>query len=240
MGNPLLKRHTGAAIFMHWFNALCWLFLLATGLGLVANDSLSPLGSWWPSAMVALFGKGEYLLVAHEACGVIWAAGFLLYAAASPRRHLFRFLREIFSISFSRDLLWLAKKGVLMTLGKAPLKKRGIDPELPEQGFYNVGQKLFAVPSLIGGILIAATGVIMMLSKVIIDDPAIVQWAILVHFITAGAVFAGLLIHIYMAAIVPEERPAFISMFTGTVPADFAKHHNGLWYRKLKREEEEA
>jgi len=47
-------------------------------------------------------------------------------------------------------------------------------------------------------------------------------------------VFAGLLIHIYMASIAAGERPAFISMFTGTVPEDYARHHHRLWYEKVK------
>jgi formate dehydrogenase subunit gamma len=50
----------------------------------------------------------------------------------------------------------------------------------------------------------------------------------------AGVVFAGLLIHIYMAAIAAGELPALISMFTGTVPEKYAEHHHKLWYERVK------
>ncbi len=134
-----------------------------------------------------------------------------------------------------------------MTLGTRALKKlgellekRGASPEItapriPDQGFYNAGQKLFAVPSVLGGVLIAVSGIIMALSNLYFTNTTIVRWAILIHFITVGLVFAGLLIHIYMAAIAAGERPAFISMFTGSVPEDYAKHHHRLWYEEVNK-----
>ncbi len=72
-----------------------------------------------------------------------------------------------------------------MTLGTPALKKfgeilekRGASPEIaasriPDQGFYNVGQKLFAVPSVLGGIVIAVSGIIMALSNVYFTNTAI-------------------------------------------------------------------
>ena len=63
----------------------------------------------------------------------------------------------------------------------------------------------------------------------------LVQWAILIHFVTVGLVFAGLLIHVFMASIAAGEQPAFISMFTGTVPEDYARHHHKLWLDEVKK-----
>jgi len=235
MGSVLIRRHTKAAIFMHWFNAVGWFFLLATGLGLINNQTLSPVGKWWPEFMHGLFNGGHHLLYAHVTCGVIWTVGFLVYILRNPE-NLIRFLIEMFTISPARDVSWLVKKGILMTLGRKVLEKLKIEPELPDQGFYNVGQKLFAIPSVIGGVIIVATGVIMILSKAIIIVPWLIQWSILLHFMAVGLIFAGLLIHIYMAAIAPDERPAFWSMFNGTVPVDYAKHHHALWYRSIKHD----
>jgi formate dehydrogenase subunit gamma len=117
-----------------------------------------------------------------------------------------------------------------MTMGDKELKKLGFEPIIPDQGFYNVGQKLFAIPALLGGFIITITGVIMMLSKQNLIDVIVVQWSILIHFVIAGLVFSGLLIHIYMAAIAKGERPALMSMFTGSVPEAYAKHHHKSWY----------
>jgi formate dehydrogenase subunit gamma len=215
---------------LHWFNAGCWLFLLATGFGLLQNEALPLTGGAWNRWMRTLFGSPEALLSIHILVGAIWASVCFIFGVVSFRNALLPFTKEVLSFSPARDVAWLVKKGVRMTLGSGVLRKRGIDPALPDQGFYNVGQKLFAIPSLFGGILIGITGIILALSNVWFTETAVVQWAILLHFVCVGLVFAGLLIHIYMAAIAPGERPAFISMFTGTVPEAYAKHHHRLWY----------
>jgi len=245
MNGKMIKRHTKLSIFLHWFNAASWLFLLATGIGLINNPDLQPVGMWWTNMMRGIFGSGENLLLVHVTWGGIWAGVFLLYGIFGIK-YVIAFLKEIFSYSPVRDFMWLVKKGVQMTLGTKALNKLGAtlenrgakpdiaEPKIPDQGFYNVGQKLFAVPSVLGGIIIAVTGIIMALSNVYFTNTAIVRWSILIHFVTVGLVFAGLLIHIYMASIAAGERPAFISMFTGSVPEDYAKHHHRLWYDEVK------
>jgi formate dehydrogenase subunit gamma len=236
MDSKMIKRHTKVTIFMHWFNAFCWFFLLATGLGLIKNEDLQLMGGWWPNLMRSIFGSGETLLLVHEICGLIWAGVFMVYLILGSRKYVVPFFRQIFSYSPSRDLLWLIKKNIQMTLGYKWLQRLGFTPDIPDQGFYNVGQKLFAVASVFGGIVIAATGLIMFLSNIFLNNTAMVQWAIVIHFIAVGVVTGGLLVHIYMAAISPDERPAFFSMFTGTVPEDYAEHHHKLWYDELRSE----
>ena len=247
MENKMIKRHTWSAIFIHWFNAASWIFLLGTGLGLIRNPVLQPLGMWWSDWMWALFGSGENLLLAHEIGGLIWAGVLLLYVIVGWRS-VYTFIREIFTFSPVRDLLWLIKKGISMTLGFGALRKlsgilesgglsrEAAEPRIPDQGFYNVGQKLFAIPAVLGGLLITFTGIIMWLSKVYVPPEltVLVRWTMLLHFVTVGLVFGGLLIHIYMASIAAGERPAFISMFTGKVPEDYARHHHRLWIEDLE------
>jgi formate dehydrogenase subunit gamma len=237
MADKPIHRHTRLSIFMHWFNALCWIFLLFTGLGLIRNDALQ-LFPAWPVWLRSVFGSGESLLLAHEICGVTWAGGFLIYGILLLRQEVIPFIREILTVELPRDILWLITKGIQMTLGYRALEKIaerfGFDPRIPDQGFYNVGQKLFAIPAILGGVVIAVTGVIMMLSQYGAAALHVVQWSIVIHFITVGLVFAGLLIHVFMAAIASGEQPALISMFTGTVPEDYAHHHHKLWLDNLK------
>jgi formate dehydrogenase subunit gamma len=236
-----IKRHTKLSIFMHWFNAACWLFLLATGIGLIRNADLQPVGGWWTDMMRNIFGGGANLLLAHEIVGILWASVFLIYTIAKIKE-VIPFLKEMATVDLQRDVLWLVNKGIQMTLGYKALYKLddilkgrfGYKPEIPDQGFYNVGQKMFAIPSILGGVVIVVTGVIMTVSNMVLADPVPVQWAILLHFLTVGFVFAGLLIHVYMASIAAGERPAFISMFTGKVPEDYAMHHHRLWYDEVR------
>jgi formate dehydrogenase subunit gamma len=240
MSSKLIKRHTKVTIFMHWFNAFCWFFLLATGLGLIKNEDLQLLAGRWSIFMRSLFGSGETLLLAHEICGLIWVSVFLVYVIFGSRKYVIPFLKQIFTYSVSTDSKWLIKKNIQMTLGYKWLKRLGFSPKIPDQGFYNVGQKLFAVASVLGGIVIAVTGLIMLLSDILLTNTTLVQWAIVIHFVAVLMVTGGLLVHIYMAAISPEERPAFFSMFTGTVPEDYAEHHHKLWYDEIKTAERKA
>lgn len=224
-------------MIMHWFNTVCWGVLLATGLGLVDNPALQPLGMWWVDFMHTVFGGGAQLLRVHIVWGAIWSIGFLLYGIVFFRSTTFVFVKEILTVSLKRDLLWLIKKPLSMTIGTKMMMRLGMTPEIPDQGFYNVGQKLFAIPALFGGMIIAATGWIMTFSKEDLTSVDTVQWSILIHFVTVGLVFAGLLIHIYMAAIAKGELPALISMFTGKVPADYAKHHHRFWFDEATSQE---
>lgn len=233
------KRHDKSDIFVHWFNAACWILLLLTGIGLIQNPDLDPFGSGYPAALRAMVGGGANLLAIHETLGLIWLAGLVLYVVINTKGAIF-FLSEVFPVSIGRDMTWMMKKMVLMTLGPKALKMMGMDPELPDQGYYNMGQKAFAQASVIGGIVIVVTGLIMYFSDRSFGAEAMgmISWAVTLHFIAVGLVFAGLLVHIYMAAISPDERPGFLSMFSGHVPDDYAKHHHRLWWNKIKTEGE--
>jgi formate dehydrogenase subunit gamma len=161
-----------------------------------------------------------------------WAGAFLLYALFKPL-DTWAFLKEVFSVSPGRDLLWLVKMNLKMTMGPASLGRFGLTPDMPPQGFYNFGQKLFAQASVLGGIVIAVTGAIMFLSTIVMDTVDPVAWSRTIHYLTVGLVFAGLLVHVYMAAISREERPAFWSMFTGKVSEHCARHHHPLWHAEV-------
>lgn len=236
MSTKAIERHTKPAILLHWFNAVCWFFLLATGIGLIDNPELQPVSMTWVKWMHGLFGGGDRLLWVHSICGITWASVCSILGLIFFRSTTFPFIKEIFSFSFKDDLLWLVKKGIQMILGWKVLERLGFEAKLPDQGFYNAGQKLFAIPAVLGGALIFVTGLLMFVSKMISGYFVWVQWSILIHFLTVGLVFAGLLIHIFMAAIARGEFPAFVSMLTGTVPAHYAEHHHKLWYQTLKNQ----
>ena len=83
MEQGMITRHSKFAIFMHWFNAVCWLFLLVTGLGLIDNAALSPVSTAWSPMMKELFNGGGNLLAAHITIGVAWSVMFLISSGNS-------------------------------------------------------------------------------------------------------------------------------------------------------------
>ena len=57
-----------------------------------------------------------------------------------------------------------------------------------------------------------------------------------IHWVSVFAIVAGLIIHVYMGAVFPEEKEAFFSMFSGKVSAWYARAHHEKWYNeKLKK-----
>jgi formate dehydrogenase subunit gamma len=102
---------------------------------------------------------------------------------------------------------------------------------LPPQGAYNAGQKLYAVMVYAMVPLIMITGVIMTFH---LFGTSLVQWSMVLHFLAAGMVVSGLMIHVYMGAVFPEERPAFYSMITGAVNELYAFRHHHKWWREVR------
>ncbi|MFO8031648.1 MAG: cytochrome b/b6 domain-containing protein [Desulfohalobiaceae bacterium] len=234
MSKNMILRHDNGAIAMHWFNALCWIFLTLTGLGLIQNQEINPLGAWYPELLRSIFGSGEALWNVHVYTGLFWALACLVYILLRLR-HSLGFVKEVFSLDPVQDTIWMLKKNIQLTLGNGFLRRLGFSTEIPPQGFYNAGQKLFAQLAVLAGLILLVTGIMMVLSTIILDNSTPVAWARTIHYLFAGLAVAGLIIHVYMAAISREERPALKSMLSGYVPEEYARHHHELWYQDLSQ-----
>ena len=79
MTEKMIKRHTGLSIFIHWFNATCWFVLLLTGVGLISNSDLNPIGAWWPELTRNLLGGASTLLQIHIVFGSAWVVVFTIF-----------------------------------------------------------------------------------------------------------------------------------------------------------------
>ena len=225
----MLRRHSRSALFIHWFNAVCWLFLLFSGLGLLANPLMQPVGAWWSSLWRGLFGGEFRLLNAHVIVGSVWVAVYAVYVPLRSRREVVPFLREVFHLTFPSDLIWCLRKGMRLTVGEKVMRRLGLDPTLPPQGFYNAGQKMAAIAAVVCSVTLAVTGCGMACLAGRPDMAEMLRWCLVLHFCAAALMMMVLPIHIYMAAFAPGEGPALRSMFTGFVPEDFARRHNPLW-----------
>lgn len=230
--DTLVLRHSLSDRLIHWTNATLWFLLLATGIALVDHPQMAILGQSYPAFIRSLVGGGANLLTIHIVLGCVWLTALGLYIVINPKGTLF-FLRSIFTPA-KGDIVWLIRKGAQMTLGKDIVKRLGMPLELAPQGYYNAGQRILAVAIVFAGIAIALSGILMALSSSIgaAQFPTLVawvNWAIFIHHFSVWLSVAGLFVHIYMAGISKEERPALLSMFTGTVPMEYVNHHHPLW-----------
>ena len=228
-----IPRHSISDRLIHWGNSVLWFLLLLSGVALIDNAAVAPFTQGYSAFVRSIVGGGARLLVIHISLGVLWVASLAIYLLVNWRGGVF-FLRAIFSPG-KGDLVWLFRKGMQMTLGKAVASRLGINPELPPQGYYNAGQKGIAVMIVLCCMAIAGTGLFMAFATAMSAPWLVVllPWALLVHHAGVFLVLAGLIIHIYMAAFSLEERPGLRSMVSGTVPEEYARHHHPLWLEQF-------
>lgn len=226
MDQRQIKKHHVAIVLLHWFNAFVWLMELATGAAIIVAPAYRFMPLWYVRMIEDLFGTRANLLRFHIAVGLVWIIVFAVYAAFGWRHYLHaEVLRK--EIALDRDDLDWLRTRTLMLLGRAK-------HHLPPQGPYNAGQKLYALMIYTMVPVIMCTGAIMTFH---LFSATLVAWAMLVHFVAVGTVVSGLLIHVYMGAVFPEERPAFYSMITGMVNELYAYRHHFKWWREVKLEE---
>ncbi len=216
-----LPRHRAGMRVLHWFNLLSWILLLATGTALMSAERFVIVNKAYVDWMAGLFGGAAGLLRFHVLWGLLWALVvvpvFLVYKKGGTEA-----LREVRITG--DDLRWLLRK---------PRAMLGIHGEpLPPQDKYNAGQKLFALFVLVGTALIILTGLIMAFH---LGSTTLVAACIFVHKLLVAMVLVGLSVHVIMAAIMREERPALWSMFTGRVSRPFAESHNAKWVQEYDK-----
>ena len=218
-----VKKHDVAIMLLHWFNAFVWLMELTTGAALLTSPALRIAPLWFVHMVQGFFGSRAGMLQFHIAVGITWMVVFAAYATFGFRTYVRKeVLRREISLDHD-DLRWLAIRCLR-------LLKRTAEP-LPPQGIYNAGQKLFAIVVYAMVPVIMVTGLIMTFPLL---GAALVGWAAVVHFAAVGAVLSGLMIHAYMAAVFPEEKPAFFSMITGNVNELYAFHHHFKWWKEIR------
>ncbi len=228
MSQRLIKKHHVAIILLHWFNATVWLLELATGAALISSPYFRFAPDWYREILTSMFGSRANLLRFHIALGVTWTTVFLVYGIFGFRTYLEMEVLQR-EVGLDRDDWRWLKIRLLHLL------KRSSEP-LPPQGIYNAGQKLFAAMVYCMIPVIMLTGMIMAFHWF---GAGAVQWAIVAHFVAVGMVVSGLIIHVYMGAVFPEEKPAFFSMITGMVSELYAYRHHFKWWKEVKMQERE-
>ena len=228
MAQRQIKKHVVAVVLLHWFNAVVWFLELATGSAIVVSPQLRFMPPWYLRMMEQAFGSRANLLRFHLAVGSVWILVCAVYGMFGWKHYLHaEVLRK--EVALDRDdIQWLIQRTrKMLKPHKAPL---------PPQGAYNAGQKLYALLVYTMLPLVMLSGIVMMFH---LFGAIAVQWAMVLHFVAVGMVVSGLMIHVYMGAVFPEERPAFYSMITGMVSELYAYRHHFKWWAEVKREEVE-
>ncbi len=251
MRQRYMKKHDVAVMLLHWFNAVSWFFLLLTGAGLLISPHYKVMPKFFLEITAGLFSGRATMLEFHIWLGVTWILVITTNTIFGYRRYVRKMrlrdirldvpdwerrLKAIQCAFFANeelcldrdDLRWL-KIRLLGILGKT-------DEPLPPQGSFNAGQKLFGLLVALMTPLIMLTGLIMAFHLI---STFFVAWSVPLHFMAVGLIVSGLMIHVYMGAVFPEEKPAFFSMVTGRVNELFVyQHHFKFWKERILQQYE--
>jgi formate dehydrogenase subunit gamma len=221
------KKHNLANILTHWFNVAMWFLLLPTGMAIISSPRLGLTPDWWQEAFRNIFGGTANLIRFHYTLGLVWTFVLAFNILLGFRRYFVPFAAHRMLLDWD-DIEWLKTK---------PLQMLGFfkDKELPPQDAYNAGQKLYMYVVILGTVGIMTSGIVMTFNRIF--PPFLKQVAQPLHWVSVFSIVAGLIIHVYMGAVFPEEKEAFFSMFSGKVSAWYARAHHTKWYWEKVEEE---
>ena len=184
----------------HWMVASSFIVLMLSGLNLTFGRAvvLPLLG---PESFAALAGWGK---LAHNFLSFPFTLGVVVMLLLWAKDN----------IPNAADMAWLKAGGGLLKAGHPPA------------GRFNAGQKGVFWITVLGGLLVALTGYILVFPFFVTDLPG-QQLAHMVHGVLAMLMIAAILAHIYIGSVGMEG--AFDAMGSGEVDVNWAKEHHSLW-----------
>ena len=203
-----IRRFSAWDRTMHWTVAISWAILAISGLVLLFGKYVVlPLFGYTLFSWLAVLSKNL-----HNFIGPV----FLLAAALMFFTYLGR------NIPAMHDITWLLKGGGMLSGKHVP------------SGFFNAGEKIvFWVGLFLFTIIVGASGLVLLFPN--LDQGRLVmQYANIVHAITAVLYMAMMCGHIYLGTVGLEG--AYQNMrHDGLVDETWAKEHHEYWYNDVMK-----
>lgn len=207
-----ISRFTKVIRIAHWTNALSVIMLYITALPLY-TDSFDWVGS--------LFGGANNAIFVHKIFAVIFILPTLFVLMVDPKSFL-HWTKQIFSWK-SHDFKFLKE---------FPKEFFGKKADMPKQDFFNAGQKINSLLTILVAVLMVVTGAVIWLFAPYLPK-AFVLWMFPLHSLGAGLMIAVAIGHIYLSVGHPSSRPSIKGMTEGAVDVEYAKEHHGRWYDEV-------
>ena len=201
-----ILRFTAWDRTIHWTVAISWVILAISGLVLLFGKYVVlPLFGYTLFSWLAILSKNL-----HNFVGPVFMVAIVLMFFTYVGRNLPRLY----------DLTWLAKGGGMLTGKHVP------------SGFFNAGEKIvFWLGLTVFGIVISASGLVLLFPN-LDQGRMVMQYANIIHAVTAVLFIAMICGHIYLGTVGLEG--AYENMRNdGLVDETWAKEHHEYWYNEV-------
>jgi formate dehydrogenase subunit gamma len=191
---------------IHWTVALTWVTLAVSGIILLFGKYIVlPLFGYTLFSVFAIVSKNL-----HNFVGPV----FLIAAALMFFTYLGR------NIPCAHDIGWLMKGGGMLTGEHVP------------SGFFNAGEKIvFWLGLFLFSIIVSASGLVLLFPN-LDQSREVMQYANIIHGVTAMFYMAMIFGHMYLGTIGMEG--AYHTMrYDGLVDEQWAKEHHEYWYDEV-------
>jgi formate dehydrogenase subunit gamma len=218
MARQEIEKYRRPVRILHWVHTGAFIVLFLTGIMFfIPALSFLAIGGW--------------TRLVHRAAAMVFVIAPLVYLVFDPASAL-RGLKMAFTWS-EADFGWFRAAPRYYLLGD--------EKAMPPQGFLNSGQKIWWLLTLVFGVVVVVTGLVMWLG-VKYAPTTLLKWAVSIHdiaFIVTGAMF---FVHVYLGAFHPKMTEAWRSMAGGRISEEYARLHHGRWYEEVtgKREEKKS
>jgi len=203
MRADLIERYKSGDRVNHWFTALCFILLAASGLAFFHPSMFF---------LTHLLGGGTWARILHPFIGVVMFLSFLGLTL--------RFWHH--NRMTDNDRKWLAQ-------WQDVLNNR--EDKLPEVGRYNAGQKALFWVMVLTMLLLLLTGIVIWQPYFApAFSVTLVRWAVMIHAVSAFVLILGIIVHIYAAIWV---KGTIGAMTRGHVTRAWARKHHPAWYREV-------
>jgi len=199
----MIERYKSSDRINHWFTAICFILLAASGLAFFHPSMFF---------LTNLLGGGTWARILHPFIGVVMFLSFLGLTV--------RFWHH--NRMTDQDRQWLRQWRDVMN---------NREEKLPEVGRYNGGQKMLFWVMVITMVLLLLSGLAIWQPYFAPNfSVTLLRWAVVVHSISAFVLILGIIVHIYAAIWV---KGTIGAMTRGYVSRAWAKKHHAAWYKEI-------
>ncbi|GGI87038.1 formate dehydrogenase subunit gamma [Shewanella hanedai] len=207
----LVYRWSKFDVSIHWLGAIPCLLLILTGLVLLAGryffQPYISEGVW--AGLV--YGAKQI----HDFMAIPFMLGWALMVGLWAKNQLPKMY----------DIKWMMVVGGYINFG--PFKGKH-----PDAGFANAGEKLWFWAFALFGLIISASGMLLLFPNLFEPSRTLSLIALVLHSVSAIIITAFSIVHIFMATVMSEG--GMECMVSGYCDETWASQHHNLWFDEIK------